>query len=126
MKQLRKWKFITLMLACSLLWGAMALYAVEKPKSVIHVVTVKWKPEATPEQIKAAIDGVEQLAKDYPGITRIWTRTIKVQGGMKNVIVMEFESEKALADYANSPAQKKWYEVYLPIRDQSITHDVTN
>jgi antibiotic biosynthesis monooxygenase (ABM) superfamily enzyme len=104
----------------------MALYAVEKPKSVIHVVTVKWKPEATPEQIKAAIDGVEQLAKDYPGITRIWTRTIKVQGGMKNVIVMEFESEKALADYANSPAQKKWYEVYLPIRDQSITHDVTN
>jgi antibiotic biosynthesis monooxygenase (ABM) superfamily enzyme len=126
MKQLLNWKAVAMLLACSLIFGAIALYAAEKPKSVIHVVTVKWKPEATPEQIKAALDGVETVAKEYPGVTRTWTRTIKVQGGMKNVIVMEFESEKALADYANSAAQKKWYEVYLPIREQSITHDVTN
>ena len=29
-------------------------------------------------------------------------------------------------DDADSPAQKKWYEVYMPIREESRTHDITN
>ena len=43
-----------------------------------------------------------------------------------HVIVMEFKDEKALADYADSAAQKEWYKLYLPIRGQSTTHDITN
>jgi hypothetical protein len=39
---------------------------------------------------------------------------------------MEFESEDALKKYADSPAQKEWYKVYLPVRGESRTHDVTN
>jgi hypothetical protein len=39
---------------------------------------------------------------------------------------MEFASEQALKDYAGSAAQKKWYEVYLPIREASTTFDITN
>lgn len=116
-------------LACMLVLGAAVLIAqskIGKPKSVIHVVTVKWKDGTTPDQIKAALAGVDKLAASYSGIKNVWTRTIKVQGGMKNVIVMEFESEDALAKYANSDAQKEWYKVYLPIREESITHDVTN
>jgi len=116
-------------LACMLVLGAAVLIAqskIGKPKSVIHVVTVKWKDGTTPDQIKAALAGVDELAASYSGIKNVWTRTIKVQGGMKNVIVMEFESEDALAKYANSDAQKEWYKVYLPIREESITHDVTN
>ena len=116
-------------LACMLVLGAAVLIAqskIGKPKSVIHVVTVKWKDGTTPDQIKAALAGVDKLAASYSGIKNVWTRTIKVQGGMKNVIVMEFESEDALAKYANSYAQKEWYKVYLPIREESITHDVTN
>ena len=35
-----------------------------KPKSVIHVVTVKWKDGTTPEQIKAAVSGVEKVAAE--------------------------------------------------------------
>ncbi len=106
---------------------ALPLAAAEMPSTVIHVITVKWKDEATPDQINAALKGVEQLAKDYPGIKRVWVKTLKVQGpGYKNAIVMEFANEKALADYANSAAQKKWYEVYLPIRAESRSHDITN
>lgn len=98
-----------------------------KPKSVIHVVTIKWKEGTTPEQIKAAIDGVEKVAASYPGIKNIWTRAIKVQGpGYTHAVVMEFESEEALQKYAGSEAQKEWYKVYLPIRGQSTTHDITN
>ena len=109
--------------------GLAAQKLVEKPKSVIHVVTVKWKDGTTPAQIKAAMDGVEKMAAAYPAIKRVWLRSIKVQSpevGLSHAFVMEFESEEALKKYAGSKAQKEWYEVYLPIREQSRTHDITN
>ena len=102
------------------------------PKSVIHVVTVAWKADAKPEQIQAAIDGVKTLQSKFPGIVRVWTRSIKVQnprGTEKprtHAFVMEFASEQALKEYADSPAQLEWYKLYEPVRDQSTTHDITN
>ena len=96
------------------------------PHSVIHVVTVSWKEDATPKQIQAALDGVKTLAKEYDGITRVWIRSIKAQGERTHAFVMEFKSEKALEDYADSDAQKKWYEVYIPARKASTTFDITN
>ncbi|MFZ9746850.1 MAG: Dabb family protein [Opitutaceae bacterium] len=96
------------------------------PSSVIHVVTVSWKAGTTPEQIKAALDGAHRLPAAYKGITRVWTKTIKAQGDRTHAIVMEFASEQALKDYANSEAQKEWYKAYLPIRERSTTFDITN
>ena len=96
------------------------------PKSVMHVVTVSWKAGTTPEQIKAALDGAQKLPAAYKGITRVWTKTIKAQGERTHVIAMEFASEQALKEYADSDAQKEWYKVYLPIRERSTTFDVTN
>jgi len=99
-----------------------------KPKTVIHVITIKWKADATPAQIDQAIKGAEALPSQYPGITRVWTRPIKKQlpEGYAHVIVMEFANEDALQKYADSPAQKKWYELYMPIREESRTSDITN
>jgi antibiotic biosynthesis monooxygenase (ABM) superfamily enzyme len=96
------------------------------PKTVVHVVTVTFKKDAKPEQIQAALDAVKQLPADYPGITRVWTKTMKAQGERTHAIVMEFASEQALKDYTDSPAQKKWYESYQPVRDHSTTFDITN
>ena len=96
------------------------------PKTVIHVVTVSWKADATPEQIQAALDGVHVMAKSFDGITRAWTKTIKAQGDRSHAFVTEFKSEQALKDYAGSDAQKAWYKVYLPIRERSTTFDITN
>jgi len=95
---------------------------------VIHIINVKWKDEATPEQIKAVLDAVHQLPSKYPGIKRVWTKNLKYQGqeGFKQAIVMEFESEDALKKYADSPAQQSWYKVYQPIRDDSRTHDISH
>ena len=105
----------------ALLFGAPA-----KPKTVVHVITVQWKANATPAQIDKAIKAVETM--DYPGLKNVWTRAIKMQlpEGYKSVFVMEFASEQALKEYADSPAQKKWYEVYMPIREESRTSDITN
>lgn len=98
---------------------------VEKPKSVIHVVTLDWAEGASEEDKQAALQGVEQLAKDYDGIERVWLRSIKSQT-KDAAFVMEFTDEQALKDYAGSDAQKKWYEVYLPARGRSVTSDITN
>jgi antibiotic biosynthesis monooxygenase (ABM) superfamily enzyme len=100
----------------------------QSPSTVIHIINVRWKEDATPEQIKAAVDAVHQLPAKYPGIKRVWTKNIKYQAqdNMNLAIVMEFESQDALRKYADSPAQKWWYEMYLPIRDESSTHDITN
>jgi hypothetical protein len=114
------------MAAVMLTVGASTGYSQTAPKSVIHVVTVSWKPGTTPAQIKAALDGVQALPSKYKGITRVWTKSIKVQGGKANAFVMEFKDEAALAAYADSPAQKEWYKVYLDIRAESTTFDITN
>jgi uncharacterized membrane protein YdfJ with MMPL/SSD domain len=96
------------------------------PKTVIHVVTVNFKAEATKEQIQAAVDGVKKLPSQYKGITHVWTRPIKNQTDKSHILIMEFASEQALKDYAGSDAQKEWYKAYEGIRDSSTTFDVTN
>jgi len=98
------------------------------PKTVLHVITIQWKADATPAQIEKAIKGAQALPSEYPGITRVWTKAIKKQlpEGYTHIIVMEFASEDALKKYADSAAQKKWYEVYMPVREESRTSDITN
>lgn len=122
-------KITTILLAAVLLaFSANTLSAqtTTAPKTVIHVVTVKWKADTKPEQIQAALDGVKALPAAYPGITRVWVKSIKVQGDKANAIVMEFADEAALKSYTDSPAQKEWYKVYMPIREASTTFDITN
>lgn len=133
--------FLNLVLASTLALGTQLVAADKQgnaqstdtaPKTVIHVVTVGWKEGTTEEQIQAAIDGVKRLPSQYPGILRVWTKALNVQnpGELKvrktHAFVMEFASEQALKDYSNSPAQQEWYKAYLPIRQQSTTHDITN
>jgi len=108
---------------------ATGLFAADtQPKTVLHVITIKWKADAKPEQIDKAIQGAAALPAQYPGITRVWTKAIKKQlpEGYANIIVMEFASEDALKNYAGSSAQKQWYGVYMPIREESRTDDITN
>lgn len=125
---MHKFKNIVLGALCATLLGVGLLTAAhhlspEKPSSVIHVVTVNWKDTATPEQIQAALDGVAKM--EYAGLKRVWIKSFKSQT-KDAAFVMEFESQKALEDYAGSPAQKAWYELYIPVREQSITSDITN
>lgn len=119
-------RMLSLSLLLAIVGAGFAMAAPKKPKSVIHVITIQWKADATPQQIQAALQAAENIS--YPGIKNVWTRPIKMQlpEGYKNIIVMEFESEEALKKYADSPAQKQWYEVYMPIREESRTHDITN
>jgi antibiotic biosynthesis monooxygenase (ABM) superfamily enzyme len=97
-----------------------------QPKSILHVITVKWNAESTPAQRQAAIDGVKTMASKFPGITNVWLKTVKVQGDKDAVIVMEFKDQAAFDAYVEHPAHKDWEKVYLPVRGESQTHDITN
>jgi Stress responsive A/B Barrel Domain len=129
-------RIVAALFLASLVVGPALLAAAEKPKSVIHVVTLRWKEGSTKEQIDGALKALEAAAEKYPGITRLWLRPMSVQGApigkcddckpVTHAFVMEFASEDALMKYRNSDAQKAFYEVYIPLREESRTHDITN
>lgn len=103
------------------------------PKTVIHVVTVKWTDDSTPEQRKKALDGVKAMAAAIPGMKNVWLEKLKVQGQTAAnkpydwAFVMEFESQAALQAYADHPKHKEWEEkLYFPVREESRSHDITN
>jgi hypothetical protein len=99
------------------------------PPTVLHVVTVRWKKESTPEQRQAVLDGIKTMAAANPAIKNVWLKTLKVQSASNDynsAFVMEFSSAKALDDYVQDPAHVAWKKLYDPIHDQSTTHDITN
>ncbi len=75
------------------------------PKTVIHVVTLKWTDDSTAEQRQKALDGVKTMAATIPGIKNVWLKKLKVQAQTATdkpydwAFVMEFESEAALKAY---------------------------
>ncbi len=102
-----------------------------QPKTVVHVVTLKWKAESTAEQRQQVLEGIKAMAAQIPGIKNVWIKTLKVQGPSAQIpfdsaFVMEFADEAALKAYADHPSHKKWEEIYLPIRETSRTHDISN
>ncbi|MGH9777160.1 MAG: Dabb family protein [Candidatus Acidiferrales bacterium] len=100
---------------------------VEKPKSVLHFVTGKWKAEATDEQKKAALDGVKTMAESLPGVKRVWLKADRIQPRDYNyAFAIEFESRAAADAYVDSAPQKAWYEVYMPARQESRSYQLTN
>lgn len=140
----RIWKATGVLTGAAMLFAAGLLVGqsgmAKKPKSVIHVITFRTKPETTPEQLTAAMAATEKLARDYPGIKNVWTKAVKVQvseitdgkatgkldPAYKNAIVMEFTDMDAFKKYTEAPAHRDWEKTYLAIRGESRTHDITN
>ncbi len=130
MKRSRAGKFVLAAAAAAAVFGAGVLTGASKygtPNSVLHVITVQWKSSATADQKNAAIEGVRKMASEYPGIKNVWLKTLKVQPNDYNAaIVMEFKDKAAFDAYKDAPAHKEWEKIYLPVREESRTHDVTN
>ncbi|MFN0168989.1 MAG: Dabb family protein [Bryobacteraceae bacterium] len=117
--------------------GAQAANKYGTPKSIVHVVTILWTEDSTAEQQQAALDGVKKMAAEIPGIKNVWIKATKVQGrgpatggkpgrAYQAAFVIEFEDQAALDRYADHPAHRDWEKIYLPIRVQSTSHQITN
>jgi ABC-type glycerol-3-phosphate transport system substrate-binding protein len=107
--------------------GVLAANKFGAPASIVHVVTIQWKPESTPAQRQAALDGVKTMAAEIPGIKNIWLKSTKVQPSSYNAaFVIEFEDKAAADRYVDHPAHRAWEKLYLPIRLESTSHQITN
>ncbi len=133
-------RLILLLASVLLLAGITMAFAANKPKSIIHVVTLYWKDGTTDTQKKAVLDGVEKMGREIPGITNVWLKSVKVQGAyvektasgevtstsFTDAFVMEFKDDAAFKAYGDHPAHKAWEAIYVPVRGRSSTHDITN
>jgi hypothetical protein len=101
--------------------------AVQKPKTVIEVVTIKWAADAAPESRRAALEGVERMAAEIPGVRNIWLRTLRVQPrDFMTAFALEFEDLTAAERYARHPAHEAWNKSWLPIIEESRIQQATN
>lgn len=108
------------------------------PRSIVHVVTILWKEDSTPQQQQASLDGVKKMAEAIPGIKNVWIKASKVQGrgpaGKEGkpgrpydaAFVIEFADQAAADRYVDHPAHLEWEKSYLAIREQSTSHQITN
>lgn len=107
------------------------------PHTIIHVVTILWKEDSTPEQRQAALDGVKKMGAEIPGIKNVWIKKTKVQGRgaskdskpgrpYEAAFVIEFADQKAADEYPNHKAHADWEKTYLAIREESTSHQITN
>ena len=125
-------RYAMLMIAAAVVFGAGIMVGQGQnkygtPSSVLHVATVQWKADSTEAQQTAAIEGIKTMAAATPGIKNIWIKKLKVQPAEFNtVFAIEFENKAAFDRYTDAPAHKAWEKIYLPVRQESRTHDITN
>ena len=115
---------LALLAGASFLSGARAL---QKPKTVLQLVTIKWTGEAAPEVRRAALDGIEKLAMEIPGVQSVWLRTLRTQPrDFMTAFALEFEDQAAADRFARHPAHEAWSKTYLPVIEESRVQQVTN
>ncbi len=125
-----KWNPLGIAAAGLALFGAGVLAgaaAYQKPKTVIEVVSLKWSAEAAPEIRRAALEGVESMAAEIPGVRNVWLRTVRVQPrDFMTAYAIEFEDQAAAERFARHPAREAWTKAYLPVIEESRIQQVTN
>jgi ABC-type glycerol-3-phosphate transport system substrate-binding protein len=123
--------------AAALVLVALGANRFAAPTTIVHVVTILWKDDSTPAQQQAALDGVKKMAAEIPGIKNVWIKSTKVQGSSsakdgkpgrpyQSAFVIEFADQAAADRYVDHPAHVAWNKIYLPIREESTSHQITN
>lgn len=98
-----------------------------QPKSVIHLVIIKWKADVPDAEKQKVIDGVKEMAGKIPGIKNVWLKADRIQPrDFGTAFVIEFENRAAADAYAESPIHNAWADHYLPLREESRSIQVTN
>ena len=96
-------------------------------KQFLHVVELKWNPAATDADKQRAIDGIKDMATKIPGIKNIWIKGERMQPRDFNAAyAIEFRDRAAADAYAESPVHAAWEVQYVPLREASVSIQVTN
>jgi Stress responsive A/B Barrel Domain len=67
------------------------------------------------------------MAGKIPGIRNIWLKTERTQiSTFSGVYAIEFASQEAAADYAESPVHETWRKKWEQLRESSLSFQVSN
>ncbi len=97
------------------------------PGTILHVVAIKWKPGVSDAEKQKVIEGVKEMAGRIPGIENIWLKADRVQPrDFDTAFAIEFKDRAAADAYAENPVHAEWAKVYLQIRQDSHSLQITN
>ncbi len=106
---------------------AAAARTYQKPKTVIEVVTIRWAAEAAPEQRRAALEGVDKMAAEVPGVKNVWLRPLRLQPrDFMSGFAIEFDDQAAAERFSKHPAHDAWNKAFLPLIEESRTQQFSN
>lgn len=98
-----------------------------QPKTVLHVVELQWRPGVPQVEKDAAIAGIKDMAAKIPGVKNIWIKWDRLEPrDFSAAFAIEFRSREAADAYAESPIHDAWEKEYVPLREASISIQVTN
>jgi Stress responsive A/B Barrel Domain len=98
-----------------------------QPKTILHVVILKWNPGVSDTDKQLALEGVKAMAAKMPGIKNVWLKADRIQPRDFNAAyAIEFKDRAAADAYAESPLHEAWEKQYVTMRQASISEQVTN
>ncbi|HVB36367.1 MAG TPA: Dabb family protein [Candidatus Acidoferrales bacterium] len=98
-----------------------------QPKTIIHMVEVQWRPGVTDAQKQQVLDGIRNMAAQIPGIENIWLKPARLEPrDFSTAFVIEFKDRAAADAYAESAAHNAFDKMYVPLRANSLSVQVTN
>jgi hypothetical protein len=90
-------------------------------------VTIRWTADAAPEQRRAALEGLDKLAAEFPGARSVWLRPLRLQPrDFMSAYAIEFDDQAAAERFAKLPAHESWNRSFLPLIEESRTQQLTN
>jgi hypothetical protein len=98
-----------------------------QPKTIIHVVEIKWNPGVSAADKQRVLAGVKEMAAKIPGIKNVWLQADRLEPRDFNAAyAIEFQSRAAADSYAESKLHEAWDAAYVPLRYASISIQLTN
>ena len=98
-----------------------------QPKTIIHVVEIKWNPGGSSADKQRVLAGIKEMAAKIPGIKNVWLQADRLEPRDFNVAyAIEFQNRAAADAYAESRLHEAWDAAYVPLRYASISIQLTN
>jgi len=98
-----------------------------QPKTIIHMVILKWNPGVSDTDKQGALEGVKDMAAKIPGVKNVWIEAERLQPrDFSAAFAIEFQNRAAADAYAESPIHQAWEQKYTLLREASISEQVTN
>ena len=97
-----------------------------QPKTIIHVVEIKWNPGVSQADKQQTLQGIKDMAGKIPGIKNIWMQTDRVEPREFNAAyAIEFRTAPPPI-LTPSPIHQVWVNKYVPLRAASLSIQVSN